>query len=137
MESNINPTFKNKLQKVLQLNLDSEDTLLAFNDLSSFYDNNTIDSRWNLRAHLEKRCIIVNEEFLQAFSQIQKVKFSTVDMIHPLFLKYTMPTHQKYIFIFLKIFRSLVKCKKVWMNCKTRAQRWSRKLPLQNQCLEN
>jgi HPt (histidine-containing phosphotransfer) domain-containing protein len=72
MESTINPTFKNKLQKVLQLNLDSEDTLLAFNDLSSFYDNNTIDSRWNLCAQLEKRCITVNEEFLQAFSQIQK-----------------------------------------------------------------
>lgn len=75
MESTINPTFKNKLQKVLQLNLDSEDTLLAFNDLSSFYDNNTIDSRWNLCAQLEKRCITVNEEFLQAFSQIQKVNF--------------------------------------------------------------
>jgi hypothetical protein len=72
MESTINSTFKNKLQKVLQLNLDSEDTLLAFNDLSSFYDNNTIDSRWNLCAQLEKRCITVNEEFLQAFSQIQK-----------------------------------------------------------------
>ena len=60
-----NPLSK-KLHKILESNLDNDkETLEALSVLSGFLDRNTLQARRNLRSDLEKRCLGLNDNFVQ------------------------------------------------------------------------
>ena len=65
-----NPLSK-KLHKILESNLDNDrETLEALEVLSGFLEKNTLHARRNLRSDLEKRCLVLNENFLQCLGQL-------------------------------------------------------------------
>ena len=65
-----NPLSK-KLNKILESNLDNDkETLEALGVLSGFLDKNTLHARRNLRSDLEKRCLALNEDFVQCLRQL-------------------------------------------------------------------
>ena len=41
--------------------------------MSSFFDDNTISSRRNLRSTFEKRSLQINKEFLASFNEVNKI----------------------------------------------------------------
>lgn len=49
--------------------------LEALKTLSGFFPENSIRSRRNLRSEIEKRSLVLNEEFLGAFRNIKEVGF--------------------------------------------------------------
>lgn len=51
----------------------SQETLDAIKALSSFFDDNTISSRRNLRSTFEKRSLQINKEFLASFNEVNKI----------------------------------------------------------------
>lgn len=55
----------------------SQDTLEALNDLSTFFTENSLQTRRNLRSQIEKRSLTINENFLLAFKEVK----STLDGI--------------------------------------------------------
>jgi hypothetical protein len=62
-----------------QLNIVSfnlKDLLEALKTLSGFFPENSIRSRRNLRSDIEKRSLVLNEEFLDAFRSIKEVLFT-------------------------------------------------------------
>lgn len=62
-----------KLAKLLEARLDTDkDTLDALKDLSTFFSENTINNRRNLRSEIEKRSLRVNEEFLESFREVKE-----------------------------------------------------------------
>ncbi|GFT06074.1 conserved oligomeric Golgi complex subunit 6 [Nephila pilipes] len=62
-----------KLAKLLEARLDTDkDTLDALKDLSTFFTENTINNRRNLRSEIEKRSLRVNEEFLESFREVKE-----------------------------------------------------------------
>ncbi|KAL3651025.1 Golgi transport complex subunit 6 [Castilleja foliolosa] len=66
------PGLSRKLKKVLETRTDTPDLLASLNTLSSFYSENTPQSRRNLRSTIEKRGLSINEEFLAASSSAQQ-----------------------------------------------------------------
>ena len=65
-----NPLSK-KLHKILESNLDNDkDTLEALGVLSGFLDKNTLQARRNLRSDLEKRCLGLNDNFVQCLQSL-------------------------------------------------------------------
>ncbi|CAL0314243.1 unnamed protein product [Lupinus luteus] len=60
------PGLSRKLKKVLESRTDTPDLLSSLNTLSSFYDDNTPQSRRNLRSTIEKRALSINREFIDA-----------------------------------------------------------------------
>lgn len=50
-----------------------KDTLEALKELSTFFTENTLQSRRNLRSQIEKRSLSINEEFLSAFREVKNV----------------------------------------------------------------
>lgn len=48
--------------------------VLALNHLSTFYGENTLNNRLNLRGELESQCFNVHSQFLRDYSEIQKVR---------------------------------------------------------------
>ncbi|CAL0331643.1 unnamed protein product [Lupinus luteus] len=60
------PGLSRKLKKVLESRIDTPDLLSSLNTLSSFYDENTPQSRRNLRSNIEKRALSINREFVDA-----------------------------------------------------------------------
>ncbi|MED6210434.1 Golgi transport complex subunit 6 [Stylosanthes scabra] len=60
------PGLSRKLKKVLESRTDTPDLLSSLNTLSSFYEENTPQSRRNLRSTIEKRSLSINREFLEA-----------------------------------------------------------------------
>ncbi|KAE9606951.1 hypothetical protein Lal_00025871 [Lupinus albus] len=60
------PGLSRKLKKVLESRIDTPDLLSSLNTLSSFYDENTPQSRRNLRSNIEKRALSINREFIDA-----------------------------------------------------------------------
>ncbi|KAF7809531.1 conserved oligomeric Golgi complex subunit 6 [Senna tora] len=60
------PGLSRKLKKVLESRTDTPDLLSSLNTLSSFYTDNTPQSRRNLRSTIEKRALSINHEFLDA-----------------------------------------------------------------------
>ena len=70
-----NPLSK-KLHKILESNLDSDrETLEALGVLSRFLDKNTLHARRNLRSDLEKRCLGLNDNFVQClFTLVEQVQ---------------------------------------------------------------
>ncbi|XP_010518954.1 PREDICTED: conserved oligomeric Golgi complex subunit 6 [Tarenaya hassleriana] len=65
------PGLSRKLKKVLECRTDSPDLVSSLNALSSFYDDNTAQSRRNLRSTIEKRALEINNEFLTAAETAQ------------------------------------------------------------------
>lgn len=62
-----------KLNKLLEARLDTDkDTLDALRDLSTFFTENNIKNRRNLRSEIEKRSLKVNEEFLSSFKEMKQ-----------------------------------------------------------------
>lgn len=55
-----------------------QETLDAIKALSSFFDDNTISSRRNLRSTFEKRSLQINKEFLASFNEVNKL----IDDLH-------------------------------------------------------
>ncbi|KAI3965180.1 hypothetical protein MKX01_027671 [Papaver californicum] len=66
------PGLSRKLKKVLESRTDSPDLLDSLNTLSSFYTENTQQSRRNLRSNIEKRSLSINHEFLSASNSAQQ-----------------------------------------------------------------
>ncbi|PIA50433.1 hypothetical protein AQUCO_01300878v1 [Aquilegia coerulea] len=66
------PGLSRKLKKVLESRTDSPDLLASLNTLSTFYTENTQQSRRNLRSTIEKRSLSINHEFLQASESAQQ-----------------------------------------------------------------
>ena len=65
-----NPLSK-KLHKILESNLDNDkETLEALGVLSGFLDKNTLQARRNLRSDLEKRCLGLNDNFVQCLGTL-------------------------------------------------------------------
>lgn len=67
------PGLSRKLKKVLESRIDTPDLLSSLNTLSSFYDENTPQTRRNLRSTIEKRSLSINHEFLDASHAAQLV----------------------------------------------------------------
>lgn len=72
MTSTLAPGLARKLKKVLETRTDSPELLASLGTLSSFYTENTQQSRRNLRATVERRGLSINEEFLRASESAQK-----------------------------------------------------------------
>lgn len=48
-----------------------QDTLEALKELSTFFTENTLNSRRNLRSKIERRSLAINEEFLATFREVK------------------------------------------------------------------
>ena len=66
------PGLSRKLKMVLECRMDSPDLLSSLNTLSSFYTENTPQSRRNLRYTIETRTLDINREFLRASDPAQR-----------------------------------------------------------------
>lgn len=61
-----------RLNKILETRPDTDkETLEALKELSTFFNENSIQSRRNLRSKIEKRSLSINEEFLSAFGKVK------------------------------------------------------------------
>ncbi|XP_063226124.1 conserved oligomeric Golgi complex subunit 6 isoform X2 [Bacillus rossius redtenbacheri] len=61
-----------RLNKILETRLENDkDTLEALKELSTFFTENTLLSRRNLRSKIEKRSIVINEDFLSEFREVK------------------------------------------------------------------
>ncbi|XP_060599820.1 conserved oligomeric Golgi complex subunit 6-like isoform X2 [Ruditapes philippinarum] len=66
-----NPLSK-KLNKILETRLDNDkDMLEALKALSTFFGENSLRTRRNLRSDIERRSLAINEEFLQTFQVVK------------------------------------------------------------------
>ncbi|KAH8407553.1 hypothetical protein KR222_005318, partial [Zaprionus bogoriensis] len=64
--------IQKRVNKILETRLETDkDTLDALNGLSSFFTENTLQQRRNLRSQIERRSVGINENFLQAFRQVK------------------------------------------------------------------
>ncbi|PRP86553.1 Component of oligomeric golgi complex 6 [Planoprotostelium fungivorum] len=69
----MNPTLSRKLSKVLETRTDNnKDLLTAVENLSTFYGENSLEARRNLRGQIEKKGIETNMHFLQVLLSVQK-----------------------------------------------------------------
>ncbi|RZF43377.1 hypothetical protein LSTR_LSTR001638 [Laodelphax striatellus] len=72
-DKNSNSAVTKRLNKVLETRLDNDkDTLEALKELSVFFTENTLQSRRSLRSKIEKRSLLINEEFLSAFRMVKE-----------------------------------------------------------------
>lgn len=68
-----NNPIARKLNKILESRIENDKDLLeALKTLSGFFPENSIRSRRNLRSEIEKRSLVLNEEFLGAFRNIKE-----------------------------------------------------------------
>lgn len=64
--------IQKRVNKILETRLDNDkDTLEALADLSTFFTDNTLQNRRNLRSQIEKRSVGINENFLNAFREVK------------------------------------------------------------------
>lgn len=62
-----------RLNKILESRVENDqDTIEALRELSTFYAENTLQARRNLRSQIEKRSLDINENFLAAFKQVKE-----------------------------------------------------------------
>nr|CAH7741535.1 unnamed protein product [Callosobruchus chinensis] len=77
-ESEKEHVLSKRLSKILELRFENDqDTLDALGQLSTFYTNNTLHARRNLRSQIEKRNLDINKEFLASFLEV-KTSFDTI-----------------------------------------------------------
>ncbi|KAB7494587.1 Conserved oligomeric Golgi complex subunit 6 [Armadillidium nasatum] len=70
-DKNLNP-LSNKISKILDTRLENDkDTLDALKELSTFFKENTLQSRRNLRGQIERRSVGINEEFVNALRDVK------------------------------------------------------------------
>ncbi|GLG95253.1 Conserved oligomeric Golgi complex subunit 6 [Gryllus bimaculatus] len=63
-----------RLNKILETRLENDkDTIEALKELSTFFSENTLQTRRNLRSKIEKRSLAINEDFLSAFREVKEV----------------------------------------------------------------
>lgn len=84
METKLAPGLSRKLKKVLECRTDSPDVLSSLNTLSSFYAENTPQSRRNLRSSIEKRGLSINVDFLEASRAAQQALDRVEDEVNAL-----------------------------------------------------
>ena len=78
---NNNPISR-KLNKILDSRIENDKDLLeALKTLSGFFPENSIRSRRNLRSEIEKRSLVLNEEFLNAFRDIKEVSVGVFNQL--------------------------------------------------------
>ncbi|XP_063986387.1 conserved oligomeric Golgi complex subunit 6 [Diachasmimorpha longicaudata] len=78
-DKNSNSSLVKRVNKLLESRPENDkDTLEALKELSTFFPENTLNNRRNLRSKIEKRGLAINEEFLSAFREVK----STLDDIH-------------------------------------------------------
>lgn len=71
-EKNINSALVRRVNKLLESRIEHDkDTLEALKELSTFFTENTLNSRRNLRSKIERRSLAINEEFLAAFKEVK------------------------------------------------------------------
>ncbi|XP_017147045.1 conserved oligomeric Golgi complex subunit 6 [Drosophila miranda] len=64
--------IQRRINKILEARLESDKgTLDALNGLSSFFNENTLQNRRNLRSQIEYRSVGINENFLKAFREVK------------------------------------------------------------------
>ncbi|XP_044467263.1 conserved oligomeric Golgi complex subunit 6 [Mangifera indica] len=66
------PGLSRKLKKVLESRTETPDLLASLKTLSTFYTDNTPQTRRNLRSTIEKRSLSINLDFLQASHAAQQ-----------------------------------------------------------------
>ncbi|XP_018369908.1 PREDICTED: conserved oligomeric Golgi complex subunit 6 isoform X2 [Trachymyrmex cornetzi] len=71
-EKNINSALVRRVNKLLESRVEHDkDTLEALKELSTFFTENTLNSRRNLRSKIERRSLAINEEFLATFREVK------------------------------------------------------------------
>ncbi|XP_066592329.1 conserved oligomeric Golgi complex subunit 6 [Prorops nasuta] len=71
-EKNINSTLVKRVNKLLESRIEHDkETLEALKELSTFFTENTLNARRNLRSKIERRSLAINEEFLSAFREVK------------------------------------------------------------------
>ncbi|XP_011863125.1 PREDICTED: conserved oligomeric Golgi complex subunit 6 isoform X1 [Vollenhovia emeryi] len=71
-EKNVNSALVRRVNKLLESRVEHDkDTLEALKELSTFFTENTLNSRRNLRSKIERRSLAINEEFLAAFREVK------------------------------------------------------------------
>ncbi|KAH8370247.1 hypothetical protein KR093_002756 [Drosophila rubida] len=64
--------IQKRVNKILETRLETDkDTLDALNGLSTFFTDNTLQNRRNLRSQIEHRSVGINENFLKAFREVK------------------------------------------------------------------
>ncbi|XP_052873884.1 conserved oligomeric Golgi complex subunit 6-like [Anopheles cruzii] len=75
--------IQQRLNKVLEAHIETDrETLDALSDLSSFFKDNTLQSRRNLRSQIEKRSLEINQRFLGAFREVKELLDGICDDIN-------------------------------------------------------
>uniref|UniRef100_A0A182P3P1 Conserved oligomeric Golgi complex subunit 6 n=1 Tax=Anopheles epiroticus TaxID=199890 RepID=A0A182P3P1_9DIPT len=75
--------IQQRLNKVLESRIETDrETLDALSDLSTFFKENTLQSRRNLRSQIEKRSLEINQNFLSAFKEVKEVLDGICDDIN-------------------------------------------------------
>lgn len=78
-ESRNETVLAKKLKKTLQLKLENDaETVDALKELSSFFLENNLKTRRNLRGQIERRNLEINRDFLNAFKSVKE----SLDEIH-------------------------------------------------------
>ncbi|KAK5642430.1 hypothetical protein RI129_008597 [Pyrocoelia pectoralis] len=71
-----------RLNKLLETRVENDqDTLEALKELSTFYCDNSLQARRNLRSQIEKRSLEINENFLSEFREVKESFDSICDDI--------------------------------------------------------
>ncbi|CAK9802859.1 Conserved oligomeric Golgi complex subunit 6 [Anthophora plagiata] len=71
-EKNTNTALVRRVNKLLESRVEHDkDTLEALKELSTFFTENTLNSRRNLRSKIERRSLTINEDFLSAFREVK------------------------------------------------------------------
>uniref|UniRef100_A0A182LWZ2 Conserved oligomeric Golgi complex subunit 6 n=1 Tax=Anopheles culicifacies TaxID=139723 RepID=A0A182LWZ2_9DIPT len=75
--------IQQRLNKVMESRIETDrETLDALSDLSTFFKENTLQSRRNLRSQIEKRSLEINLNFLSAFKEVKEVLDGICDDIN-------------------------------------------------------
>jgi hypothetical protein len=70
----MDPSLSRKLNKILETRTENnKELLVALDNLSGFYQSNTLEARRNLRGQIEKRGIEINHNFLDVLLSVQQV----------------------------------------------------------------
>jgi len=65
--------LSHKLQKLLNISLENEQTKEAFKELSTFYTDNTAVARRNLMNNIEQQEMLINNTFLSSLKKVNDV----------------------------------------------------------------
>ncbi|XP_012285041.1 conserved oligomeric Golgi complex subunit 6 [Orussus abietinus] len=71
-EKSSSPALIRRVNKLLESRLENDkETLEALKELSTFFTENTLSARRNLRSKIERRSLSINDEFLCAFREVK------------------------------------------------------------------